>query len=220
MVALAKDEKNTSTYEDKNAPFLRKRASVILLLVEILTLVDCSINPTPAGTSAMLGNAICSYVIMDLAGKTLEVKQTEVTYSKNAFKAFLKSLIDFEKRYHDDEETTQVSIHPSTILSKMFETLTRKRRHRYSQEKVTLQDVEFVVSKVWAGSSALSQQRDNLVLVRWNKKMKPSIRNVVLLTKDEAQRHYDAPEGSSAFSSQFIDFVNKKLSDVATIKDT
>eukprot|EP01102_Stenamoeba_stenopodia_P016880 TRINITY_DN5955_c0_g1_i3.p1 TRINITY_DN5955_c0_g1~~TRINITY_DN5955_c0_g1_i3.p1 ORF type:complete len:141 (+),score=36.57 TRINITY_DN5955_c0_g1_i3:96-518(+) len=140
----------------------------------------------------MLGNAICSYVIMDLAGKTLGVKQQMevLTYSKNAYKAFLKSLIDFEKKYHDDEEMTK--------------------------EKITLADVEFIVSKVWAGSSALSQQRDNLVLVRWNKKLKPSVRNVVMLTKEEAQRHYDG----SAFAPEFVQFVNKKLADVVINQTT
>jgi hypothetical protein len=53
--------------------------------------------------SAMLGNAVASYVIMDLAGQRLCPGVSVIKGSHRSYKRFLHTLVCYELKYHAEE---------------------------------------------------------------------------------------------------------------------
>jgi len=143
--------------------------------------------PFLAPMTAMYGNALASFVLMDLVNKRLEVASPP-HYPLKFYKKLLALLIQNEVKYHDDEDNTT--------------------------EKIQLCDVIWVVDKVWGGVSALSKQKRELVLARWDKNSKPKRDNLILLTVPEFHQHYSY-QSFEEMPQSFVKYVNTQLNRVS-----
>ena len=68
------------------------------------------------------------------------------------------------------------------------------------------QDIYHLVNHIWQGQSALSKTRDLFILrmVRYQKDIEWAPWNCILLTKDEADLHYDINDLATIYSEHLI----------------
>lgn len=79
-------------------------------------------------------------------------------------------------------------------------------------EHLSVADMALVFDEIWRCKSAYSKTTatGQLVAARWDKSKKPSVDNLVILTKKEAERHYSKP-GFGAWPPDFVEEVNQTL---------
>ncbi|NXA30804.1 IQUB protein, partial [Eudromia elegans] len=77
---------------------------------------------------------------------------------------------------------------------------------------IQVQDMQYMVEKIWDCQSALSACDDlyDLVMVRWDKRHEWSPWNTILLTKDEADAHLKLCNLQEAYEAVFIHRINRK----------
>ncbi|KAG8524531.1 IQ and ubiquitin-like domain-containing protein [Galemys pyrenaicus] len=75
-----------------------------------------------------------------------------------------------------------------------------------------LQDIQYLIEKIWASQSVLSawNDLDDLVMVRWDKNLEWSPWNCILLTKDEGAVHLKLARTEEGYEPLFIHKIKHK----------
>eukprot|EP00300_Choanocystis_sp_HF-7_P001784 c11430_g1_i1.p1 GENE.c11430_g1_i1~~c11430_g1_i1.p1 ORF type:complete len:287 (-),score=50.10 c11430_g1_i1:52-912(-) len=139
------------------------------------------IMPVLGTIPAMFGNAMASYVLCELAGKSFEPYPVGLSGSK----AITRMYDRVRKRERE-------------VFGTKGDTIT-----------VSEADVQYLVEDVWRGKSCFSNIAVKLALTRWDSKRPASLTNLILLTESEAKEHDD--EGIQAVSQQVREQIEARI---------
>ncbi|XP_012730407.2 IQ and ubiquitin-like domain-containing protein isoform X1 [Fundulus heteroclitus] len=95
----------------------------------------------------------------------------------------------------------------------------RTEEHRLKTEAtipflLQVEDIRYLIEKVWASCSALNGSRDlyNMVFTRWERQKDWSPWNCILLSKEETSAHTQVEDIHEAYETTFIQWVEQKHS--------
>lgn len=127
------------------------------------------IIPVFSAMPALVGYSIASYALCDIAGHAYEPHVIDETKSNN--------------------------------YQKLYQVLQHREKKAKTPESDLDFDVEdvYILSRVFEWKCFLTGNKNNLELVRWDPKKKPSISNLVLLNVPQAQKHLANEDISIAY---------------------
>jgi len=101
-----------------------------------------------------------------------------------------------------------------SLYSRLYRDLCNREK---DEMKLDRRDIAYVFEEIWRGKSAISQETEKLVLMRWLQSEPLTLQNCVCLTKSEAKIHEEVEDPESHYSNEILEYVRKRLKEEALI---